>query len=175
MAFCFIIVADRQAFLMGNPTGDKFDFSSFLHEEWLKIYPHSTLSARNIKSRYVLVSIFPLESPFVTIIKIIISFFKFRLTVYLKTMGDTPSPNRRRKLATPQESFLWTVDKKDLFRTLLEKYSDQENLNENEKLDSIHQTMSTHQGCSNLSLQEVRSMANLMVTMENVSKSNSSR
>ena len=62
MAVCFIVVADRQAFLMGNPTGDKFDFSSFLHEEWLKIYPHSTLSARNIKSRYVdtIVSIFPI-------------------------------------------------------------------------------------------------------------------
>ena len=48
---CNQIVADRQAFLVVNP-GDKFDFSSFLHEEWLKIYPHSTLSARNIKSRY---------------------------------------------------------------------------------------------------------------------------
>ena len=89
----------------------------------------------------------------------------------MKTMGDTPSPNRRRKLATPQESFQWTVDKKDLFRTLLEKYSD--HLNENEKLDAIHQTMLTHQGYSNLSLQEVRSMASLMVTMENVTKSNS--
>ena len=90
----------------------------------------------------------------------------------MKTMGDTTSPNRRRKLATPQESFQWTVDKKDLFRTLLEKYSD--HLNENEKLDAIHQTMLTHQGYSNLSLQEVRSMASLMVTMENVTKSNNS-
>ena len=46
--------------------------AAMLHEEWKNIYPHSTLNARNIKSR---------------------------LTVYIKTMGDTAgSPAKRRKI-----------------------------------------------------------------------------
>ena len=54
-------------------SGEKGDFASLLHEEWMKIYPHSTLNARNIKSR---------------------------LTVYLKTMGESAQqpPIKKRKI-----------------------------------------------------------------------------
>ena len=89
LMLCNQIVSDRQN--LSSP-GDKFDFASTLHEEWLKLYPHSILSARSIKSR---------------------------LTVYLKTIGDGPSP-KRRKLA--QQEFSWTSDKKGILETLLGKY-----------------------------------------------------
>ena len=39
LMLCNDIVAERQA---ANP-GDKSDFAGMLHEEWLKLYPHSTL------------------------------------------------------------------------------------------------------------------------------------
>ena len=64
---CNQLVSQRQV------SGDKGDLATLLHEEWLKIYPHSTLNARNIKSR---------------------------LTVYLKTMGhetvQPPAPKKRK-------------------------------------------------------------------------------
>ena len=55
------------------------DFAGLLLEEWNRIYPHSTLSARNLKSR---------------------------LTVYQRTVGSDAKPGpvplaKRRKLDTP--------------------------------------------------------------------------
>ena len=47
------------------------DFVEILFLEWKKIYPNSTMNSRNIKSR---------------------------LSVYKKTLGDFPHPNKRRKL-----------------------------------------------------------------------------
>ena len=68
LLFLLSIVIQKQQ-ISGN---EKSDTSSMLHEEWKNIYPHSTLNARNIKSR---------------------------LTVYLKTMGDSAgSPAKRRKI-----------------------------------------------------------------------------
>ena len=54
------IVIQKQQ-ISGNEKSTSLDTSTMLHEEWKNIYPHSTLNARNIKSR---------------------------LTVYLKTVGD---------------------------------------------------------------------------------------
>ena len=69
LLLCNDIVIQKQQ-ISGNEKSS--DTSVMLHEEWKNIYPHSTLNARNIKSR---------------------------LTVYLKTMGDSAgSPAKRRKL-----------------------------------------------------------------------------
>ena len=64
---CNQVVTERQV------SGDKSDLATLLHEEWMKIYPHSSLNARNIKSR---------------------------LTVYLKTMGHetVQPPMKKRKI-----------------------------------------------------------------------------
>ena len=62
---CHHLVTERQEL------GDKTDVATLLHAEWKNIYPHSTLSARNIKSR---------------------------LTVYMKTIGEVPPPSKRRKI-----------------------------------------------------------------------------
>ena len=83
---CNQLVNDRIQDL-GN--AGKTDFAAMLHEEWVKIYPHSTLSVRSIKSR---------------------------LTVYLKTMGHDqqqplqPPPTKRRKIETPSSQEI-SVDK----------------------------------------------------------------
>ena len=125
LMLCNDIVAERQA---ANP-GDKSDFAAMLHEEWLKLYPHSTLNSRNIKSR---------------------------LTVYLKTMGESQSPNKRRKL----EQFSWNVEKKSLLRTIIKKHRDI--TDEDERIIAIFQEFVVQPGCTNLSLNEVKSMVHLL-------------
>ena len=125
LMLCNDIVAERQA---ANP-GDKSDFAAMLHEEWLKLYPHSTLNSRNIKSR---------------------------LTVYLKTMGDSQSPNKRRKL----EQFSWNVEKKSLLRTIIKKHRDV--ADEDERIIAIFQEFVVQPGCTNLNLNEVKSMVHLL-------------
>ena len=66
-----------KAKLQSNASGrtGSSDISSLLLEEWLKIYPRSTLTSRNLKSR---------------------------LTVYSKTRSEMPPPSKRRKTAPPQ-------------------------------------------------------------------------
>ena len=74
---CGRTAEDLQSIHVGG--GKPPDFAGLLLEEWNRIYPHSTLSARNLKSR---------------------------LTVYQRTVGSDAKPGpvplaKRRKLETP--------------------------------------------------------------------------
>ena len=81
LLLCNDIVIQKQQ--LNGTTDNKSDVTTMLYEEWKNIYPHSTLNARNIKSR---------------------------LTVYIKTMGDSAgSPAKRRKIINNSAAATATV------------------------------------------------------------------
>lgn len=138
LMLCNQIVSQKQAI---SPPGDKFDFSTSLYEEWKKIYPDSTLTARNIKSRF---------------------------TVYVKTMGEVPPPSKRRKISTESNAaavlFQWTSDKKDKLMAVLDevkKNEDTSNFSEDELASRVFQEWTKIEAGG--TLQDVKQALGLMV------------